>query len=93
MRKIRRIAQFKQDYKREKRGQHKLTLDNELTMTIKLLVIDGELPISMHDDTIIGNLKDSRDCHIKPYLLLIYRKTKDNILELIRLGFHGKLGF
>jgi mRNA interferase YafQ len=47
----------------------------------------------MHDDTIIGNLKDSRDCHIKPYLLLIYRKTKDNILELIRLGFHGKLGF
>ena len=93
MRTIKYTAQFKRDYKREKRGQHRLTLDNELTTTIKLLVIDGELPISMHDHTLTGNLKDCRDCHIKPDLVLIYRKINDNTLELVRLGSHSELGF
>lgn len=47
----------------------------------------------MHDHSLTGNLKDCRDCHIKPDLVLIYRKTNDNTLELIRLGSHSELGF
>lgn len=40
-----------------------------------------------------GNWKDFRDCHIKPDLVLIYRKPDADTLELIRLGSHSTLGF
>lgn len=93
MRKIKRTTQFKRDYKREKRGQHKATLDDELFTIVQLLIIDAKLPELMHDHSLAGNLKDCRDCHIKPDLVLIYRKTNDNTLELVRLGSHSELGF
>ena len=93
MRTIRRTAQFKRDYKREKRGRHSAALDDDLFTIVQLLVADVKLPELMHDHSLTGNLKDCRDCHIKPDLVLIYRKTSDNTLELIRLGSHSELGF
>jgi len=93
MRTIRRTAQFKRDYKREKRGQYRATLDDELFTVVQLLIIDEKLPELMHDHSLTGNLKDCRDCHIKPDLVLIYRKINDNTLELVRLGSHSELGF
>ena len=41
----------------------------------------------------LGEWKDHRDCHIKPDLLLIYRKPDARSLELVRLGSHSELGF
>ena len=38
------------------------------------------------------NLYDDRDCHIRPDLVLIYRKPDDDTLQLVRLGSHGELG-
>src|SRR6266851_2273803 len=35
---------------------------------------------------------DHRDCHIRPDLVLIYRKPDDDSLELVRLGSHSELG-
>jgi mRNA interferase YafQ len=93
MRTIKRTTQFKRDYKREKRGQHMTTLDDELFTIVQMLIIDAKLPELMHDHSLTGNLKDCRDCHIKPDLVLIYRKTNDNTLELVRLGSQSKLGF
>lgn len=93
MRTIKRTAQFKRDYKREKRGSHRATLDDELSTIVRLLIVDAKLPELIHDHSLTGNLKDCRDCHIKPDLVLIYRKTNDNTLELIRLGSHSELGF
>lgn len=90
MRTIKRTTRFKRDYKREKRGQHRTTLDDELFTIVQLLIIDAKLPELMHDHSLTGNLKD---CHIKPDLVLIYRKTNDNTLELVRLGSHSELGF
>jgi len=90
MRTIKRTAQFKRDYKREKQGQHRVTLDNKLFKIIQLLVIDAKLPESIHDHFLTGKLKD---CHIKPDLILIYRKINDDTLELLRLGSHRELGF
>jgi mRNA interferase YafQ len=92
MRTIKRSTQYKRDYKREKRGKHGATLDDKLFAILQLLTIDKALPQSMHDHPLNGNFKDYRDCHIKPDLILIYRKTDDNILELIRLGSHSELG-
>jgi mRNA interferase YafQ len=62
-------------------------------LVVQLLILDTKLPESMHDHSLTGNLKDCRDCHIKPDLVLIYRKINDNTLELIRLGSHSELGF
>jgi mRNA interferase YafQ len=46
----------------------------------------------MHDHPLIGNFKDLGYCHIKPDLVLIYRKIDDNVLELVRLGSDSELG-
>ena len=92
MRTIKYTAQFKRDYKREKRGQHKKDIDDKLSAVVQLLITDIPLPELLHDHSLNGNLKDCRDCHIKPDLVLIYRKTTDSILELVRLGSHSELG-
>lgn len=34
---------------------------------------------------------DCRDCHVKPNLVLIYRKPDADTLELVRLGSHSEL--
>ena len=72
---------------------YRATLDDELFTVVQLLIIDAKLPELMHDHSLTGNLKDCRDCHIKPDLVLIYRKINDNTLELVRLGSHSELGF
>ncbi|MBM3467648.1 MAG: type II toxin-antitoxin system YafQ family toxin [Alphaproteobacteria bacterium] len=92
MRKIKPTAQYKRDFKREKRGQHRTDLEERLFIVFQLLTTDEPLPPSMHDHSLNGNLKDFRDCHIKPDLVLIYRKIDDNVLELVRLGSHSELG-
>ena len=40
-----------------------------------------------------GEWRDYRDCHIRPDLILIYRKTGADLLELARMGSHSELGF
>ncbi len=62
---------------------------------LTLLMEDKALPPNAVDHALIGTLndcRDCRDCHIKPDLILIYRKTNDAILELVRLGSHSELG-
>nr|WP_269845105.1 type II toxin-antitoxin system mRNA interferase toxin, RelE/StbE family [Geothermobacter hydrogeniphilus] len=34
---------------------------------------------------------DHRDCHVKPDLVLIYRKPDKQTLQLVRLGSHSQL--
>jgi len=38
-----------------------------------------------------GEWRDHRECHLKPDLLLIYRKPNPEILQLVRLGSHSEL--
>jgi mRNA interferase YafQ len=40
---------------------------------------------------LINEWKDHRDCHIRPDLVLIYRKPDERSLELVRLGSHSEL--
>jgi mRNA interferase YafQ len=92
MRTIRHTTRLKRDYKREKSGRHKKTLDAALTEVVKLLVSDIPLPHRNFDHPLTGEWSDHRDCHIKPDLVLIYRKPDDEHLDLVRLGSHSKLG-
>jgi mRNA interferase YafQ len=92
MRTIKYTTQFKRDYKKAKRGQYSRILDDDLLKVAELLVTDKLLPQHMRDHMMIGNWKDHRNCHIKPDLILLYRKLSNNILELVRLGSHSDLG-
>jgi mRNA interferase YafQ len=91
MRTIKYTKQFKQDYKREKKSGHHAKLDKDLLSVVELLSKDKVLPKNKYDHALTGNWNDHRDCHIKPDLILIYRKTNPNTLELVRLGSHSKL--
>lgn len=92
MRTIERTNQFKRDYKREAKGQHRTSLDNDFVEVVKLLANDVPLPEKYRDHALTGGWKDFRDCHIKPDLVLIYRKPDDELLQLARIGSHSELG-
>lgn len=66
--------QFKKDYKRETKGQHRATL-----------------PDKYRDHGLTGEYTEHRECHLKPDLLLIYKKPDDATLRLVRLGSHSEL--
>ncbi|MDR1277024.1 MAG: type II toxin-antitoxin system YafQ family toxin [Candidatus Accumulibacter sp.] len=92
MRKIEFTGQFKRDYKRETKGRHRSTLDADMMPVVIALACDQSLDARYYDHALIGDWKDHRDCHIKPDLVLIYRKQSDDALQLVRLGSHSELG-
>ncbi len=92
MRTIRYTSRFKRDYKREKAGRHSKQLDDLLMNVVNLLSADTSLPARHVDHSLSGDWADHRDCHLKPDLILIYRKTDDGFLDLVRLGSHSELG-
>ncbi len=92
MRTIKRGGQFKRDYRREKSGVLGKKLDELLRETLDLLAADTPLPPRYVDHPLAGEWADHRDCHVRPDLILIYRKPDDDTLELVRLGSHSELG-
>jgi mRNA interferase YafQ len=95
MRTIKYTNTFKRDYKREKSGksrQHAQKLDRELMGVVASLAADTALPHRYADHPLTGDWKDFRDCHVRPDLVLIYRKPDAETLELVRLGSHSELG-
>lgn len=92
MRTIEWTGQFKRDYRRELKGQHRATLDSDLFPIVDLLASDSPLEIRRRDHALAGEWKDHRVCHIKPDLVLIYQKPETTTLRLVRLGSHSELG-
>ncbi len=92
MRAIKLTRNFKRDYRREQSGVLGKKLDALLLEVTGLLAADSPLPPRYVDHELVGEWKDYRDCHIRPDLILIYRKPDDVTLELVRLGSHSELG-
>ena len=92
MRRIERTAQFRRDYKRERRGRNRATLDTVLIEALKTLADDRQLGERHRDHALTGEWQDHRDCHIRPDLIFIYRKSGEDVLQLVRLGSHSELG-
>lgn len=92
MRTIRQSGQFKRDLKREGKGQHRKVLQDEFVALIAKLGADKPLEPRHRDHLLTGDWRDHRDCHVRPDLILIYRKPDDQTLELVRLGSHAELG-
>ena len=91
MRTIERSSNFKRDYKREAKGQHRNTLDDNLSPVLAALANDQQLEPRYRDHDLSGDWAGYRECHVKPDLLLIYRKSGDDLLRLARLGSHSEL--
>jgi mRNA interferase YafQ len=62
-----------------------------LTAVLILLADDQVLPVHQRDHDLTGNWSGYRECHLKPDLLLIYRKPEIDTLRLARLGSHSAL--
>jgi len=92
MREIKYTTRFKRDYRREKSAQHGKKINALLMQVVHLLANDTPLPHQNFDHPLSGEWSDHRDCHIRPDLILIYRKPDSVTLELVRLGSHSELG-
>jgi mRNA interferase YafQ len=91
MRTIERTNVFRRDFKREKRGPHGRELEAALTFAVTLLAEDKPLSERNRDHALGGEWHDFRECHLRPDLLLIYRKPDAEVLQLVRLGSHSEL--
>ncbi|WLF84623.1 type II toxin-antitoxin system YafQ family toxin [Moraxella sp. ZY210820] len=85
MRKIEYTTRFKRHF-----AKHNVLIAQWFEV-IYLLINDQTLPERYRDHALQGDFLGYRDCHIKPDLVLIYRKLGDDILELADIGSHAKL--
>jgi mRNA interferase YafQ len=92
MRTIERASAFKRDYQQVKATpDHAKDVDVLLSALLTILLIDEPLPAHYRDHALRGNWSGYRERHIKPDLLLIYRKPDAATLRLARLGSHSEL--
>jgi mRNA interferase YafQ len=91
MRIIKPTGRFDRDFQRELSGALGRKLPILLAETVSILSGDQPLPPRYRDHALSGEWKDFRDCHIRPDLILIYRKPDADTLELVRLGSHSEL--
>lgn len=91
MRTIERTNAFRRDYKRVKANPGHKDIDILLPEIIRLLAEDQPLPEKHRDHTLGGNWKEHRECHLKPDLLLIYKRPNAENLRLVRMGSHSEL--
>lgn len=57
---------------------------------VSTLEQEATLDTKYKDHDLIGNWSNFRECHIKPDLLLIYKRTLSE-LQLARIGTHSHL--
>ncbi len=63
-----------------------------LYKVVEILAKEQPLDPKYKDHPLKSGLKDFRECHLKPDLLLVYQiKKQENTLFLVRLGSHSEL--
>ena len=78
---------FKKDFKKLNENEKKLTKD-----IIWQLANNQELASKYKDHALIGSYKGFRECHVKPDLLLIYKKQNEILLlTCVEIGSHSEL--
>ena len=87
MRAIHETSQFRRDIKKLKKQGKNLEI---LKQVVSVLVSEDALETRYRDHALIGSWQESRDCHIEPDWLLIYRKETDQLF-LERTGTHSEL--
>ena len=82
-------SKFKKDVKIAKKQNKNI---EKLFEVIELLADGQTLDTKYRDHSLIGNYKNTRECHIEPDWILIY-EIRNDILVLIlnRVGSHSEL--
>ncbi len=80
-------TQFKKDFKKIKRQQKDIS---KLFTVIEKLLDNKKLEPKYKAHSLGGRFKNHWECHIEPDWLLIYRKTKEQLI-LERTGSHSEL--
>lgn len=80
-------SQFRKDVKRAGKRGKDLT---KLMEVIRLISSGSALPEKHRDHPLSGNWSGSRDCHVEPDWLLIFRVDAENLF-LERTGTHSDL--
>ena len=78
---------FRRSFKKQKLS------DEEESSYVDVLfkLLNGiELEKKYKDHQLKGNMKEFRECHIKPDLLLMYGII-DDVLELVNIGSHSEI--
>ena len=79
--------QFKKDFKKY---QNKQKVVDEFNNVLEILVNEKQMLEKYQDHPLTGIYKGSRECHVKPDVLLIYNVIGE-ILTLQRIGSHSEL--
>jgi len=79
--------QFKKDLRKIRRSTEDVAA---VRAAIFAIVLEQPLEPRYRDHKLLGKFADRRECHIRPDLLLIYKKTGD-IVVFERLGSHSQL--
>jgi mRNA interferase YafQ len=77
--------------KREGKSPKNKELELQLQLIIDLLCEDQTPPARLRDHALVGEFIGWRELHVKPDLLLIYRKAGEDWVELLRLGSHSEI--
>ena len=92
MRTIEFAKAFRRDFKRIRTSpRHRDDINGLLQQVVERLSTDASLPINYRDHALTGDWCHYRECHLKPDLLLIYRKPDAETLRLARMGSHSEL--
>ncbi|MGH7104625.1 MAG: type II toxin-antitoxin system YafQ family toxin [Acetobacteraceae bacterium] len=91
MRTIRRSSAFKRDLRRVVANPRYKDAARLLQAVVDALAADNPLPAANRDHVLSGDWITYRECHVRPDLLLIYRKPDADTLHLARLGSHSDL--
>lgn len=87
MKAIYQTSQFKKDFKRIKKRGKDLS---KLKEVVSILAKNEALKDRHRDHALSGDWSGSRDCHIEPDWILIYRVDNDSLF-LERTGSHSDL--
>ena len=86
---VRRTKKFRKELKKMLRRGADL---DKLETVVNILAAGETLPPQYHDHALTGDLEGTRDCHITPDWLLLYRIENDVlVLTLTRTGTHADL--
>ena len=90
MYKVKNTGKYKKDLKRIAANT---ALVKEINTVVRLLSTDDTpLPEIYKDHPLKGQLAGFRECHVRPDWLLVYKKTKEElILLLVGTGTHSHL--
>ena len=86
---VRQTTKFRKELKKMlRRGADR----SKLSAVVKMLAQGEPLPPQYHDHALTGDMAGTRDCHITPDWLLLYRIENDVlVLTLTRTGTHADL--